>query len=57
MLLVAWGVIETTVAQPCEPYWSDQFHAADLGIIPFDLAVFYDGAGEGPPVSAADLYL
>jgi len=57
VLVVAWGVIETTVAQPCEPYWSDQFPAADLGIIPFDLAVFDDGAGGGPAVYAAGLIL
>jgi len=57
MLVAAAGIAGTTAAQPCEPHWSDQFPAADLSIVPWDLTVFDDGAGGGPAVYATGLVL
>ncbi|MCH8164546.1 MAG: hypothetical protein IH889_02950, partial [Planctomycetes bacterium] len=34
-------------AQPCEPYWSDEFPSADLNLAVFAMTVLDDGSGDG----------
>jgi hypothetical protein len=53
---IAGFAASSLYAQPCEPYWSDEFTPTPLNEWVWDLAVFDDGSGGGPKVYAAGLF-
>ncbi|MCH8164793.1 MAG: hypothetical protein IH889_04220, partial [Planctomycetes bacterium] len=53
--VVAMGT-RAVSAQPCEPYWSDEFPSADLDWPVFAMTVLDDGSGDGAALYIGGLF-